>query len=126
MSSLLSRRFRILSVVAFLFCLLVPVSLFAIRGVFQGRVVEGTRRETGKYIYVAGPNGYLRRVNIQKCRVRFGDGVSASDRIHSAAEYLRQDAEIRVTADQAENGEWVAVEVLILKLPAIDKASLHT
>jgi hypothetical protein len=100
--------------------------LFAVRGVFQGRVVEGNKREAGKYIYIAGRSGYMRRVNIQKCQIRFDNGVPPSQRIRSAAEYLRDDAEVRITADQAENGEWVAIEVLILKLPALDKARLAT
>jgi hypothetical protein len=100
--------------------------LFAIRGVFQGRVVEGTKREAGKYIYVAGRGGYLRRVNIEKCRVSFDSGVPTSERVRNASEYLRDDAEVRITADQAQNGEWVAIEVLILKLPVLDKARLRT
>lgn len=125
-SSLISREGRICRRLVFACCLTLTLPLFAIRGVFQGRVVEGNKREAGKYIYIAGRSGYLRRVNIQKCQVRFDNGVPPSQRIRSAAEYLRDDAEVRITADQAENGEWVAIEVLILKLPALDKARLVT
>ena len=75
---------------------------------------------------MAGRGGYLRRVNIEKCRVRFDSGVPASQRVGSAAEYLRDDAEVRITAEQAQNGEWIAIEVLILKLPILDKARLLT
>jgi hypothetical protein len=100
--------------------------LLAIRGVFQGRVVEGSKHEAGKYIYIAGRSGYLRRVNIQKCQIRFGNGVPAAERVRSASDYLRDDAEVRVTADQSDNGEWIAIEVLILKLPILDKTRFLT
>ena len=89
-------------------------------------MVEGNKLEAGKYIYVAGPSGSLRRVNIQKCRVRFDSGVPAGERTHSASDSLRESAEIRVRAEQSQNGEWVAIEILILKLPALDKARLLT
>lgn len=88
--------------------------------------MEGTKHEVGKYIYIAGRSGYLRRVNIQKCQIRFGTGVPAAERVRSASDYLREDAEVRVTADQSENGEWIAIEVLILKLPVLDKTRLLT
>jgi hypothetical protein len=108
-------------------CCLASLSpLFAIRGVFQGKVVEGTKHEAGKYIYVAGRGGYLRRVNIEKCRVSFDSGVPSSERVRNASEYLRDDAEVRITADQAQNGEWVAIDVLILKLPVLDNTRLRT
>lgn len=107
-------------------CIATTSHLFAVTGVFQGRVVEGTKREAGKYIYVAGRTGYLRRVNIQKCRVRFDSGVPAAERVHNPSDYLRDDAEIRVSANQSENGEWVALEIVILKLPVLDKARLLT
>lgn len=125
-SSSTSRGGRIWRYLVFAWCLSLALPLFAIRGVFQGRVVEGTKREAGKYIYIAGRSGYLRRVNIENCRVRFDSGVPASQRVRSASEYLRDDAEVRITADQAQNGEWVAIEVLILKLPALDKARFVT
>src|SRR5437868_10733149 len=60
------------------FSFLISLPVFSITGTFQGRVVEGTKREAGKYIYVAGRGGLMRRVNIQKCRVRFGADVPPS------------------------------------------------
>jgi hypothetical protein len=106
-------------------CLFAALPLFATKGIFQGLVVEGTKREAGKYIYVAGKTGYLRRVNIQRCRVRFGDGVPSSQRLQSAAESLRDNAEIRVTADEDSHGEWIASDIVILKLPAVDQVRLR-
>jgi hypothetical protein len=106
-------------------CLAAAIPLFATKGVFQGRVVEGTKHEAGKFIYVAGPSGYMRRVNIERCRVQFAAGVAASERVRSAAESLRDSAEVRVTAEQSANGEWVASDILILKLPKVDKVRLR-
>ena len=104
--------------------LLSAAPLFATKGVFQGRVVEGTKGEAGKYIYVAGRSGSMRRVNIQKCHVRFDSGIPASQRVQTAAESLHESAEILVTAEEGRNGEWVASDIVILKLPKIDKVRL--
>jgi hypothetical protein len=106
-------------------CLFACSPLFATKGVFQGRVVEGTKREEGKFIYIAGPSGYMRRVNIERCRIRFDSGIPASHRVRSAAESLKDSAEVRVTAEQASNGEWIALEIVILKLAAVDKVRLR-
>jgi hypothetical protein len=99
--------------------------LFATKGVFQGRVVEGSKKEAGRYIYVAGRGGYMRRVNIQRCRVLFGVDVPPSQRVASASESLKDSAEVRVTAEQGKDGEWMASEIVILKLPAVDKVRLR-
>ena len=107
-----------------LVCVLAVLPAFATKGVFQGLVVEGTKHEAGRYIYVAGPSGLMRRVNIQNCRVRFDPAVPAGQRVRSASESLRDSAEVRVTAEQKQNGEWVATEIVILKLPAVDKIRL--
>lgn len=87
-------------------------------------VVEGSKREAGKYIYVAAPSGSMRRVNIQNCRVHFDASIPSTQRVRSASESLRETAEVRVTAEQREDGEWVAVDILILKVPRIDKIRL--
>jgi hypothetical protein len=99
---------------------------FATKGIFQGRVVEGTKHEAGKYIYVEAQRGYLRRVNIEKCRVTFDHSIAASQRVRNAAEALRDGAEVRVIAEQRPQGDWVASEIVILKLAAIDHVQLQT
>ena len=66
----------------------------------------------------------MRRVNIQGCRVHFDAAIPASQRVRSAAESLRESAQVRVTAEQRE-GEWVATDIVILKLPEIDKVRLQ-
>ena len=67
----------------------------------------------------------MRRVNIQKCRVRFGADVPPSQRVASASESLKDSAEVRVTAEQDNEGEWMASEIVILKLPEIVRARLR-
>jgi len=103
---------------------MVTLPAFATKGVFQGRVVEGSKREAGRYIYVAGRGGYMRRVNIQRCRVRFGVDVPPSQRVANASDSLKDSAEVRVTAEQGNDGEWTASEIVILKLPEVDKVRL--
>jgi hypothetical protein len=123
-------RFRRSSEIFRLSALLVGITicipLFATKGIFQGRVVEGTKHEAGKYIYIEGRPGSMRRVNIQNCRVRFDAGIPASQRVRSAAESLRESAQVRVTAEQRDSGEWVATDILILKLPEVDRVRLQT
>jgi hypothetical protein len=119
------RSFSKLLISTAILVLLAPITpLFATRGMFQGRVVEGNKREAGKYIYVEARAGSMRRVNIQSCRVHFDASIPASQRVRSAAESLREGAQIRVTADQKDNGEWVAADITILKLPEIDHVRL--
>ena len=125
-SSCSRSRIALSSSCVLLLCLGLVLSAFAAKGIFQGRVVEGTKREAGKYIYISARPGYLRRVNIQNCRVRFDAGVPASQRVRSASEFLRDSAEVRVTAEQRDSGEWVAIEVVILKVPEIDRVRLLT
>jgi hypothetical protein len=45
--------------------------------------------------------------------------------LQSAAESLRDNAEIRVTADEDSHGEWIASDIVILKLPAVDQVRLR-
>ena len=104
---------------------LASLPAFATKGIFQGRVVEGTKKEAGRYIYVAGRGGYMRRVNIQRCRVLFGVDVPPSQRVTTASESLKDSAEVRVTAEQGKDGEWMASEIVILKLPEVDRVRLR-
>jgi len=114
------RRQRWSALALWLSLLLVLASalpVFATKGVFQGLVVEGTERDVGRYIYVAGRGGFMRRVNIQRCRVRFGADVPASQRVQNASQSLKDSAEVRVTAEQGNDGVWIASDIVILKLP---------
>jgi len=85
-------------------------------GIFQGLVVYGSSRDSGTYIYVQGKNGNIRRVRVTGAKVYYADSVPASQRITSALECLQEHPEVKVTAEQAGNGEWKAQEVVILRL----------
>src|SRR5262249_36681510 len=85
-------------------------------GIFQGLVVQGSSREAGKYIYVQGKNGNLRRVKITDATVTYADSIPVSQRIKSPVECLREHPEVRVTAEQGKDGEWKAREIVILRL----------
>jgi hypothetical protein len=115
---------KLLIPTAILLFLTTSAPLSATQGMFQGRVVEGNKREAGKYIYVEGRGGFMRRVDIRRCRIHFDTSIPASQRVRSAAESLRESAEVRVTADQKANGEWLAADITILKLPEIDHVRL--
>ena len=65
------------------------------------------------------------RKEFRFAKQQFAAGVAASGRVRSAAESLRDSAEVRVTAEQSANGEWVASDIVILKLPKIDKIRLR-
>ena len=56
----------------------------------------------------------------------FGTDVPPSQRVTSASESLKDSAEVRVTAEQGKDGEWMASEIVILKLPEVDKVRLRT
>jgi hypothetical protein len=119
-------RARALSFIGLLIIGLTCLPTFATSGIFQGRVVAGTQHEAGKYIYVEAQRGYLRRVNIQKCRIVFDRGIAASQHLRNPAEALRDGAEVRVIAEQREQGDWVASEIVVLKLAVIDQVQLRT
>lgn len=83
-------------------------------GVFQGRVVQprDTRAEQG-YIYVQGPNGWMRRVNIQEADIRIAEEVP-KERQKGMQKKLRAGIKVQVTAEQLSDGEWKASKVEIL------------
>lgn len=85
-------------------------------GIFQGLVVYGSSRNSATYIYVQGKNGNVRRVRVTGAKVYYADSVPVSERIKSAVECLQEHPEVRVTAEQAGNGEWKAQEIAIVRL----------
>jgi hypothetical protein len=120
------RLSRFCSAAVLLVCLSLSLPCFAVRGMFQGRVIEGTQREAGKFIYIAAGAGHLRRVDVRHCHVSFAPSVPSKQRTQTALESLRDSAEVRVVADQLADGEWVAVEITIMRLPLVDQARLLT
>ena len=83
-------------------------------GIFQGLAIPGSSHETGKYIYVQGRNGSLRRVKITGAKVSYADSIPLSQRIKSPIECLQERPEVKVTAEQGGSGEWKAREIVII------------
>jgi hypothetical protein len=102
-------------------CLL-AVALFsslgqaATQGSFRGTVVEGNKGASpSAWLYVRGRNGSIRRVDISQAAIGYDEAVPADQRKSSAREQLVVGAEVRVTAEQGNDGEWHATRVEILK-----------
>ncbi len=105
-----------LIVVAFLFFL--PSLVCATTpGSFRGVIVRGQEDNPG-WIWVKGANGMLRKVGVNGARVVYDDAVPRSDRERQPELSMKSGAEVRVTADQDEDGEWRASKIEILKLKA--------
>ena len=85
-------------------------------GSFRGTIVDNPQNGAGKnWIYVQGRNGMARRVDVSHARVMYDDEVPASARLPKPEDALTAGVEVRVTAEQDDNGEWRASRVEILK-----------
>lgn len=85
-------------------------------GSFRGTIVDGPQASAGKHwIYVQGRNGMARRVDISRAQVTYDESVPASTRLAKPENALTPGAEVRVTAEQDDNGEWRASRIEILK-----------
>ncbi len=100
---------------ACLLCAVLLLPYFGVPGTFRGTVVRGPDSKPG-WIFVAGHNQSLRRVEVSKATVSYGDEVPAKLRMKDPSQALKPGAEIRVTADQDEQGEWRATEIEILRV----------
>ena len=86
---------------------------FATDGSFMGQVVKGPNVDAGKkWVYVQGPHGSLRRVDVTAAKITYDTGVAKKDRIRDP---LREGAQVRVTASQDGEGEWKASVVEVMK-----------
>ncbi len=86
-------------------------------GSFRGTVVEAPAGEpSAGWIYVQGRNGSLRRVQVSRARVIYGQAVPLNQREKAPKASLVFGVEVRVTAQQDSSGEWHASQVEILKL----------
>lgn len=88
-------------------------------GMFGGKVVrgDGGQDPPGKWLYIKGRAGAMRRVEISKARVDYLDSVPRASRSAKPVDDLRDGAVIQVTAEQDKrSGEWIASAVLIVRL----------
>ncbi|HWR15600.1 MAG TPA: hypothetical protein VN577_12280 [Terriglobales bacterium] len=100
--------------VALLFCCSVA---FATDGSFTGQVVNGPNLESGKkWVFVQGPKGPTRRVEISTAKVTYSAAVPKAKREAKPEDGVREGAEVRLTANQDKEGEWQASAIEILKV----------
>lgn len=83
-------------------------------GSFRGQVVERPAGASSAWIYVRGRNGMIRRVEISKAKVEYDENVPAAERSKVPRETLVEGTEVRVTAEQGDDGEWRASRVEVL------------
>ena len=92
-------------------------------GSFRGKIVAppaGQAREG--WVFVQGPNGSLRLVDIRKAEFTFDGDFPAPANLNPSAKLLLQGAEVRVLGEQ-QGGEWRAIRVEILHLAAATRSN---
>ena len=100
-----------------LFVLTLTPCFAATPGTFRGRIVEPPKgKEHEGWLYVQGRNRMLRRVSLAKAEVVYSDQVPPHQREKVPMDGLLAGAEVRVTAEQDESGEWRALRIEILKV----------
>ncbi len=84
-------------------------------GTFTGQVVKNPDNEAEKnWVYVQGPKGAIRKVDVATAKVSYAAAVSKKNRMSKPEDAIKEGARIRVTAMQ-EGGDWRATEIEILK-----------
>ena len=99
------------------------VAAFGTIGSFRGKIVTapaGQAREG--WVFVQGPNGRLRLVDVRKAEFAFDDDLRAPADLSPSAKLLLQGAEVRVVGEQSD-GEWRALRVEIIRLAAATRAN---
>ena len=107
---------------AFIFGILLLPLYGSTPAMFRGRVVEiaDQPRQAGT-IFVMGPNGSLRKVQIGQARVTYADAMPEKFRKPAPQDSLVQGADIRVEAEEASAGLWRAHAIEILQVPGSPK-----
>lgn len=107
---------RRISMLAVTLLLLSTAMLAGTPGVFRGMLVQGPGKEKidGRWIYVKGRNGLLRRVEISRAKVSYQESVPNAKREKMPELALKPGTEVRVSAEQDSDGEWRAEEVEVL------------
>jgi hypothetical protein len=92
--------------------------VFAVSGTFRGVLVQDpVTQGAHEWVYLESPNGSVRRVEISRAEVVFGEEVGRARQQASPSKALRKGAGLRVTASQDESGEWAATRVEIIEMP---------
>lgn len=96
------------------FLLLFPAIGSATAGSFRGVIVRGPSDQPG-WIWVQGVHRTLRKVEVSRAEVVYDKAVPTSERERQPRLSIKAGAEVRVTAEQDEQGEWRATRIEILK-----------
>ena len=111
---------RVLLSVLLAFSFLSPL-LSAPIGSFRGVIVRGNGDNPG-WIWVKGANGRLRKVGVSRARVVYDNAVPVVDRERQPELSMKPGAEIRITASQDRDGEWLASRIEILQVRSSEPA----
>ena len=84
-------------------------------GTFRGVVIHGPEITPG-WMFLKSPNGLVRRVGISRAQVVYSETVPAKERQKMPAQSIATGADVRVTAEQDNDGEWRAIRIEILNL----------
>lgn len=99
-----------------IFCVLLATTVFGTEGNFAGQIIRGPDlHDSKKWIYVQGPHGSSRRVDVSTAKIFFNASVEKKDRDAKPENGIREGAQVRVTASQDSDGEWKASSVEIVK-----------
>jgi hypothetical protein len=114
----LSSALRLLLVLLTLTLALVlsPTCTAASSGSFRGRIASTAIENRRQWIYIEAGHRNLRRVDVSRAMVRFGESVARNRRTAHPADSLARGAKVEVTAAQDDAGEWKASSVRILQL----------
>ncbi len=87
-------------------------------GMFGGKVVRNAGQDPpGKWIYIKGRSGSMRRVEVSKAHFEYLDSVPRASRSAKPLDDLKDGAVVQVTAEQDQrSGEWIATAVLFVRL----------
>jgi hypothetical protein len=88
-------------------------------GTFRGKIADPPANEPAVkgWIFVEGRNQMLRRVEVARAEIMYGEEVPASSQRHNCnSDCLVKGQEVRITAHQDASGEWRAKRVEILKV----------
>lgn len=114
--SCIERCMQVLRVDACLLLILLAAAISghgAAVGSFRGKIVADPAARPG-WLFVAAPNGSIRRARISSAHVAYDRRVPPSLRRARPRDALVEGAEVRVTAEQGRDGEWQASRVDIL------------
>jgi hypothetical protein len=94
------------------------LATFAASGTFRGILVEDpVTQDSHHWVYLKAPNGSVRRVEISRAELVYGEEIGRKPHPAKASDALQKGTGVRVTASQDESGEWAATRIEIVQMP---------